>query len=47
MFRFKTLVSDSLRSRTFDQQNTETLIGVAVLNRMTHLEMPAPGAIRT
>jgi hypothetical protein len=35
MFRFKTTVEESLRSRTFDRQNTETLIGVAVLNLTT------------
>jgi hypothetical protein len=47
MFRFKTIIGESLRSRTFDRQNTEALIGVAVLNRMTELGMPASVAIRT
>ena len=46
MFRFKTLVGDSLRSRTFDQQNTEILIGVALLNQMTDLGIPASVATR-
>jgi hypothetical protein len=47
MFRFKTIIGESLSSRTFDRQNTEALIGVAVLNRMTELGMPTSVAIRT
>lgn len=46
MFRFKTLLGDSLRSRTLDQQNTETRTGVALLNQMTDLGIPASVAIR-
>ncbi len=45
--RFKTIIGESLRSRTSDRQNTEASIGVAVLNRMTELGMPTSVPIRT
>lgn len=39
-------LAESLRSRTFRRESTEALIGIAVLNRMTHLGMPRSVAIR-
>ncbi len=46
MFRFKQLVGDRLRARTFEGQKREALIGVLVVNRITELGMPKSEAIR-
>ena len=46
MYRLKRVVGDHLRSRTPEGQETEAMIGVAVLNRMTTLGMPESKAIR-
>ena len=40
MFRYKTIIGGQLRSRSFENQKTETRIGVAILNKMTNLGMP-------
>lgn len=40
MFRLKTIFSDKLRSRSFDNQRTEALIRCQALNRMSALGMP-------
>lgn len=40
VFRFKTIFSDKLQSRTQDNQFQEMIIKCALLNRMTHLGMP-------
>ena len=46
MYRYKMLVGDRLRSRKFETQKREAMIGVRVLNRMTELGMPESEAIR-
>ncbi|MBU0606306.1 MAG: hypothetical protein KKI08_00415 [Armatimonadetes bacterium] len=46
MFRFKQIVGDRLRARTFERQKREAMIGVAIINRMTTLGMPESRAIR-
>jgi hypothetical protein len=40
MFRYKALISRSLRARTLSAQKTEARLGCLVLNRMTRLGMP-------
>lgn len=40
MFRCKAIIGGQLRSRSFENQITETRIGVAILNKMTNLGMP-------
>lgn len=40
MFRLKTIFSDKLRSRSFDNQRTEALIRCQALNKMSALGMP-------
>ncbi|WP_430929852.1 IS5 family transposase [Pseudoalteromonas rubra] len=40
MYRYKQLMGDKLVSRGFNQQHTEAMIKVKVLNRMTGLGMP-------
>lgn len=40
MFRFKTIFGDKLNARNFNQQKTEFLISVALLNKMAELGMP-------
>lgn len=40
MYRFKTIIGGALRSRTFESQRTEAIIGVKALNTMTKLGMP-------
>ena len=46
MFRFKQIVGDRLRARTFERQKREAMIGVTIINRMTTLGMPESRAIR-
>ena len=46
MFRFKQIVGDRLRARTFERQKREAMIGVNIINRMTALGMPESHAIR-
>ena len=40
MFRFKTIIGPSLRSRTLPNQKTEAAVGVRCLNQFTGLGMP-------
>lgn len=40
MFRYKTLIGPSLRSRAFDRQKVEAAIAVRCINRLTALGMP-------
>ena len=40
MYRYKTLIGPSLRSRAFDRQKTEAAVAVHCLNRFTALGMP-------
>ena len=40
MSRYKAIICGSMRSRTMPSQKTEAAIACAILNRMTHLEMP-------
>lgn len=42
MFRYKTLIGPSLRSRSFDRQKVEAAVAVRCINRFTALEMPEP-----
>ena len=46
MFRYKRIVGDRLRARTFERQKREAMIGVDIVNRMTVLGMPESQAIR-
>ena len=46
MFRYKRIVGDHLRARTFERQKREAMIGVNIVNRMTVLGMPESQAIR-
>ncbi len=46
MFRYKRIVGDRLRSRLPERQQTEAMIRVSILNRMTTLGMPDSVAIR-
>jgi hypothetical protein len=45
VFRFKRIIGDRLRSRSLEGQNTEAMIGVKLLNRMTALGMPDSVAV--
>ncbi len=40
MFRYKTLIGPSLRSRTFERQKVEAAVAVRCINRFTALGMP-------
>jgi IS5 family transposase len=40
MYRYKTIIGRSIRSRTFDGQRLEVQLACKILNRMTHLGMP-------
>jgi len=40
MYRYKRIIGDGLRARTFEAQAREAMIAVNVLNRMTELGMP-------
>lgn len=46
MFRYKTIISDKLCSRTFERQKIETKIGCKILNMMTLAGMPVSIKIR-
>jgi hypothetical protein len=39
MFRCKTIIDGSLKSKNYNSQKTEAKIGVAILNKMTSLGM--------
>ena len=41
MHRYKSIIGNKLRSKSFESQNTEVQIGVRILNRMAHLGMPS------
>jgi len=45
MFRYKTILGDKLNARKFENQNTEFLIGVSILNKMSKLGMPDSYAV--
>jgi len=45
MFRFKRIIGDRLRSRSPERRQTEAMIGVNALNRMTALGMPFSVAV--
>ena len=45
MYRYKTLIGRNLRSREFNNQKTETEIGVNLMNWMTHLGMSKTVAV--
>ncbi|KIE05145.1 hypothetical protein NF27_EY02410, partial [Candidatus Jidaibacter acanthamoeba] len=38
--RYKSIIGAKLRSRKWDNQDTETLLGCHMLNKMTNLGMP-------
>ena len=40
MYRYKTIIGRSLRSRTFDGQRVEVQLACGILNTMTRLGMP-------
>ena len=40
MYRYKTIIGRSMRSRTFDGQRVEVQLASKILNTMTHLGMP-------
>ena len=40
MFRYKRIIGDKLRARTLANQQVESRLGCAILNRMTHLGKP-------
>ena len=46
MFRYKTIIGDKLKSRTFERQTTEIKIGCKILNIMTLSGMPESIRIR-
>jgi hypothetical protein len=45
MFRFKSIIGDGLRAKTFEAQQREANVGVLVINRMTELAMPQSVAV--
>jgi hypothetical protein len=45
VFRYKRIVSDRLRARTFERQKKEAIVGVNIVNRMTVVGMPESQAI--
>ena len=47
MFRYKRIIGDGLRARSFEAQKREAMVAVRVLNRMTLLGRPISVAIRT
>ncbi|HJN77731.1 MAG TPA: IS5 family transposase [Myxococcota bacterium] len=47
MFRYKRIIGDGLRSRSFNAQTREAMVAVRVLNRMTQLGKPSSVAIQT
>lgn len=46
MFRYKTLIGPTLRSRKFEAQEVEARIACSVINRMTKLGMPISQRVR-
>jgi len=40
MYRYKTIIGRSMRSRTFDGQQAEVQLACGILNTMTRLGMP-------
>ena len=46
MLRFKRIIGDRLRSKSPEGQQTEAMIAVSILNRMTALGTPSSVAIR-
>ena len=40
MFRYKQIIGDKLRARGWANQQVESRLGCAILNRMTHLGKP-------
>ena len=40
MFRYKQIIGDKLRARKMGNQQVESRLGCAILNRMTHLGRP-------
>ena len=40
MYRYKTIIGRSMRSRTFDGQRVEVQLASKILNTMTQLGMP-------
>src|SRR3954452_17246047 len=46
MFRYKTLIGPTLRSRKFAAQKSEARMACAVMNRMTQLGMPLSQRVR-
>jgi len=46
LFRYKTMISDRLRSRDPDTQNTEVILGCNIFNRMYERGRPRSAAIR-
>lgn len=40
MYRYKTIIGASLRSRTMASQRVEATLGCAIMNKMTRLGMP-------
>jgi len=46
MYRLKTIFDDSLRSKIFENQETEALLRCSALNKMTLLGMPDSYCIR-
>jgi hypothetical protein len=40
MHRYKSIIGNKLRSKTFENQNTEVQIAVRILNRMANLNIP-------
>ena len=47
MYRYKRIIGDGLRARSFEAQKREAMVAVRVLNRMTLLGRPISVAIRT
>ena len=47
MFRYKRIIGDGLRARSFEAQRREAMVAVRVLNGMTQLGKPTSVAVRT
>ncbi len=45
MFRYKRIIGQGLRARSFEAQKREAMIGVLAINRMTELGMPKSESI--
>ena len=46
MFRYKTIIGEKLKSRTFERQKTEIKIGCKIFNIMTLAGMPESIKVR-